>query len=58
MIIKNNNKIALHITQIIDSHIQMHSQIKLLYFILYINSNSHFEIKLLLTQTIIIPKLY
>ena len=26
MIIKNHNKIALNITQIIDRHIQMHSQ--------------------------------
>ena len=40
MIIKNHNIIALNATQIIDRHIQMHSQ-DLLHF--YINSNSHLQ---------------
>ena len=40
MIIKYHNKIALNVTQIIDSHIQMHSQ-NFLFF--YINSNSHLQ---------------
>ena len=34
MIIRNHNKIALNVTQIIDRHIQMHSQ-DFLFFILY-----------------------
>ena len=41
MIIKNHNKIALNITQILDRHIQMHSQD--FYFYFYINSNSHLQ---------------
>ena len=43
MIIKNHNKIALNVTQIIDRRIQMHSQVFLFLFFIYINSNSHLQ---------------
>ena len=36
MIIKNHNEIALNVTQIIDRHIQMHSQDLYIYIYIYI----------------------
>ena len=36
MIIKNHNKIALNVTQIIDRHIQMHSQVFLFIYLFYV----------------------